>query len=107
MKNLFMVALLAVGLTTLSGCAMGAGGSNSVTGFIYSGYKSGGVVGSGTGNKTGQACAMSILGWLGLGDASVSAAMADGKITQIAHVDHDITGILGIYASSCTTVVGQ
>ena len=57
MKNLLKVALLALGLSTLGGCAMAAGGSNSVSGFIYSGYSSGGVVGNGTGTKTGQACA--------------------------------------------------
>ena len=107
MKNLLKVAVFGLGLYTLCGCAMAAGGSNSVSGFIYSGYTASGVVGAGTGTKTGQACATSILGWFGLGDASVTAAMADGKLTQVAHVDHDITGILGLYAKSCTTVSGQ
>jgi hypothetical protein len=107
MKNLLMVALCAGMLGSLSGCAMATGGSNSVTGFIYSGYRSSGVVGTGTGNKTGQACASSILGWIAVGDASITAAAEEGKITQIHHVDHDQMDILGLYATSCTTVVGQ
>jgi hypothetical protein len=97
----------AVLVLTLGGCAMATGGNGSVSGFIYSGYKMGGVVGSGTGSKTGEACATSILGWVAVGDASISAAKAAGGITQIAHVDHEDTGILGIYATSCTVVVGQ
>jgi hypothetical protein len=107
MKNLLMVGLCAVMLGSLSGCAMATGGSNGVTGFIYSGYRSSGVVGTGTGNKTGQSCASSILGWIAVGDASITAAAEEGKITQIHHVDHDQMDILGLYATSCTTVVGQ
>lgn len=107
MKNLLKVALGAMMLCSLGGCAMAGGGSNSVSGFIYSGYRTSGVVGTGTGAKTGQACASSILGWIALGDASITAAAEEGKITQIHHVDHDVMDILGIYATSCTTVVGQ
>jgi hypothetical protein len=107
MKNLPMMALGAALISVVPGCAMATGGEGSVTGFVYSGYKMGGVVGPGTGTKTGQACATSILGWIATGDASIAAAKAAGGITQVAHVDHDITNVLGIYASSCTTVVGQ
>jgi hypothetical protein len=107
MKNLVKVALCALMLSTLGGCAMATGGNGSVTGFIYSGYKMGGAVGPGAGTKTGEACASSILGIVGIGDASIATAKAAGGITQVAHVDHDNFGILGIYASSCTVVVGQ
>lgn len=107
MKILAKLALGALILFTLGGCAFAGGGDSSVTGFIYSGYKSSGHLGPGTGNKTGEACASSILGWIGVGDASVSAAMESGKITQVNHVDHSVFSILGLYASSCTEVVGQ
>jgi len=107
MKNLVKLGVL-VGLTSLaSGCAMATGGNGSVNGLIYSGYKMGGNVGSGQGTKTGEACASSILGLIAVGDASLTAAKTAGGITQVAHVDHDDFGILGLYASSCTIVVGQ
>lgn len=91
----------------LGGCAMATGGNGSVTGFVYSGYKMGGVVGPAQGAKTGEACATSILGIVGIGDASVSAAKQAGGVSQVAHVDHDVFSVLGIYAKSCTLVVGQ
>jgi hypothetical protein len=107
MKSIVNVVAIGAMAFSLGGCAMATGGQGTVTGFVYSGYKMGGAVGSGTGTKTGQACASSILGWLGLGDASIAAAKAAGGITQVAHVDHEIFAILGLYATSCTTVVGQ
>jgi hypothetical protein len=108
MMNGFVKALVAGGmLVSLGGCAMATGGAGSVSGFVYSGYKMGGAVGPGAGTKTGQACASSILGIIAVGDASIASAKAAGGITQVAHVDHDISGILGIYATSCTVVVGQ
>ncbi|HEX2731498.1 MAG TPA: TRL domain-containing protein [Polyangiaceae bacterium] len=99
---------LVLGLAlTANGCAMASGGNGAVTGGLYSGYKMGGAVTTGTGTKSGQACASSILGFIGTGDASVSAAMAAGGITEVAHVDHDIFSVLGLYATSCTIVVGK
>ena len=48
-----------------------------------------------------------VLGIVAFGDASIATAKKAGGITQIAHVDHSVSSILGIYASSCTVVVGQ
>ena len=107
MKNLAKLGALVVVTCLSSGCAMATGGNGAVNGYFYSGYKMGGNVGPGQGTKTGEACASSILGLIATGDASISAAKAAGGITQVAHVDHDDFGILGIYASSCTIVVGQ
>ncbi|HVJ89374.1 MAG TPA: TRL-like family protein [Labilithrix sp.] len=53
------------------------------------------------------ACASSILGVVATGDASLEAAKAAGGITQVAHVDHDNFSVLGVYAKTCTIVVGQ
>lgn len=92
---------------TVGGCAMASGGSGSVTGSIYSGYKMGGVVGTGPAAKTGEACASSILGIVATGDASLAAAKAAGGINQVSHVDHDIFSVLGLYAKTCTVVSGQ
>jgi hypothetical protein len=108
MKNIAMlVALGAAAVSVIPGCAIATGGQGYLTGSIYSGYKMGGAVGSGTGTKTGEACASSILGVFASGDASIAAAKAAGGITQVAHIDHSVTSILGIYASSCTIAVGQ
>jgi hypothetical protein len=107
MKNLVKLGALLVFATVGSGCAMASGGMGGVSGSLYSGYKMGGVVGPGQGTKTGQACASSILGIIGTGDASLAAAKAAGGITQVAHVDHDNFSILGLYASTCTVAVGQ
>ena len=109
MKNMAMLLVLAgAAVTVIPGCgAFATGGEGVLTGFIYSGYKMGGAVGPGTGTKSGEACASSILGVFASGDASIAAAKAAGGITQVAHVDHTIMSILGIYASTCTVVVGQ
>ena len=41
------------------------------------------------------------------GDASISAAMDNGGITRIHHVDHETLNILGIYARYTTIVYGE
>ena len=82
-------------------------GNAAVAGGIYSGYKSPGQVGTAAPAKTGEACAMSILGLVGIGDASITAAKQAGGITQIAHVDHDNMSVLGVYGKTCTIVSGS
>lgn len=100
-------ALVMVGGTLVSGCAMSAGGNAMATGFVYSGYKTPGNIGPGQGTKTGEACISSVLGIVATGDSSVAAAKKAGGITQVSHVDHEVFGVLGIYATSCTIVTGQ
>ncbi len=93
---------------SVSGCASVVhGGNGYVVGALYAGYKMGGEVGAGAGSKTGQACASSILGLVATGDASIAAAMDDGGIKEVAHVDHDNFQILGLYATTCTVVTGR
>ena len=106
LKNVGLVGLLAM---ATSGCAAFAhGGDSLVTGYIYSGYKTDGQIGNGeAATKTGEACASSILGLVATGDASVSAAKAEGGIKEVSHVDHDVFSVLGIYATTCTIVVGK
>jgi len=89
----------------VTGCAIA--GSGVVTGQIYSGYNIGTSVGPGAGTKTGEACVISILGAVALGDGSIEAAKQAGGITQVASVDHRSFDILGVYASVCTQVHGQ
>jgi hypothetical protein len=104
--SLSMLALAAVVGFGASGCAIAAPGL--VTGGIYSGYTVGAAANNDTpGAKQGEACAMSILGIVGLGDASVGAAKQAGSITKVASVDHKAFNILGLYGNVCTVVKGD
>jgi len=97
----------ALSLAALNGCAMTTGGNATAMGTIYSGYKTPGQVGTAADGKTGEACISSILGLIATGDASIEAAKKAGGITQIAHIDHEQFGVLGVYATTCTVVHGQ
>jgi TRL-like protein family len=56
--------------------------------------------------KVGRAQAWGILVY-STGDASITAAMANGGITKIHHVDHETENILGIWARYTTIVYGE
>jgi hypothetical protein len=79
-----------------------------VAGYIYTGVRSGenatGVAGA---QKRGEACAMSILGIIAVGDASIKTATTNGGISQVSYIDTDLTGVLGVYAQHCTVVYGN
>ena len=104
MKRMIMLWAFAAGLSTLSACAIV--GPGIVQGGIYSGYTLGSAAGPGTGSKVGEACAMTILGVVAIGDGSIDAAKAAGGISQVASVDHKIFSVLGIYGTACTVVHG-
>lgn len=106
MKRTITVLAAAVGLTMLSGCAAFAG-PGAVTGSVYSGYTLGSSAGPGSGSKTGEACAISILGVVALGDGSIEAAKSNGGVGQVGAVNHKVFSVLGIYASVCTVVHGS
>lgn len=57
-------------------------------------------------SKVGRATATGIV-LFAHGDASISAAMANGGITRIHHVDHETFNILGLYAKYTTIVYGE
>ena len=56
--------------------------------------------------KSGMAEAQGVLG-VSWGDASVNAAMANGGLTKIHHIDCKTFNVLGIYAKSTTIVWGE
>jgi hypothetical protein len=102
MKKLFVLIL---GIVFLTGCAVV---KSPVTGLIYSDVKAPFAVTSNTGaDKVGTAQAKSILGIVGIGDASIETAAKSAGITRIHHVDEHITGILGIYATYTVVVYGE
>jgi hypothetical protein len=78
-----------------------------VMGGLFSSYTLGAAGGTGEAKKSGEACAMSILGIVGIGDASIDAAKKEAGVTQIAAVDHHAFNILGLYGSVCTVVTGS
>jgi hypothetical protein len=59
-----------------------------------------------TSPKIGRAEAWGILVF-STGDASISAAMQNGGITRIHHVDHETQNFLGIWAKYTTIVHGE
>ena len=106
MNRLLVLFSMTLAAGTLSGCAYSA--ASPVTGFAYTAAKSThGATSNPIGSKTGKSCAMSILGIVGMGDASAAAAAQSAGITQISTVDAENFGVLGIYATNCTIVTGE
>jgi hypothetical protein len=87
----------------MTGCA----GVTPMTGTLYVDMKGPIAVGDASGSsKVGTAKATAIIGIV-TGDASISAAMQNGGITKVHHVDSQVKNILGIYAEYTTTVYGE
>ncbi|MBS3758205.1 MAG: TRL-like family protein [Desulfobacterales bacterium] len=57
--------------------------------------------------KVGTAECTSILNMVATGDASIQAAMENGNISKIHHVDWDVENILGVYGVYTVTVYGE
>jgi TRL-like protein family len=97
---------LAVGVSAimlLAGCA----DVTPLNGHLYTDVQGPVAVGSESGSsKTGMAKATAICG-VALGDASIAAAMANGGITKVNHVDTHVKSILGVYATYETVVYGE
>jgi hypothetical protein len=102
------IALLVVAAVALSGCA-GMAFPRANNGFLYADTKTNDAVnvGNAQAGKTGEACAMSILGWVTTGDSTVPAAAKAGGIKNVVSVDNKYSNILGVYATFCTVVTGD
>jgi hypothetical protein len=57
--------------------------------------------------KTGTAVAQNILGILNTGDCSVEAAMKQGNITRINHIDYRQENVLGLFSKLTIFVYGE
>ena len=101
-----ILAMVAVGaISVMSGCATGRA---PVTGFLYTDTHSAVAATSNqAGNRVGEACATSILGLVGTGDASIEAARRNGGITMISSVDDHTKGYFMVYTEYCTIVRGR
>ena len=107
MKRLCMrflgMAVLAGGCWFLMGCA-----SPYPMGIAYTELKLPAQATSNEGSsKVGVSRCTSVLGLVATGDASIAAAMREGGITRIHHVDWNAKNILGVYGEYTTTVYGD
>ena len=101
MKSLILALSCVV---VLSGCAVAHGPVTAAVTLDMKGPVSAGP--AMTSPKVGRAEAWGILVYA-TGDASISAAAANGGITRIHHVDHETMNILGVYARYTTIVYGE
>lgn len=110
MKKITYLAVVLFSVAALSGCARAVGAP--VTGFLVTNtktpsYRLQAPLDATTASKTGSASAISILGLIGIGDASITTAAKNGKITKIHHVDQETFSFLGIYASYTVVIYGE
>jgi hypothetical protein len=99
------LTLVAVAVVSLSvGCSVPRA---PISGSLYVDVKDNLQVNPGPlGPNKGEATASSIIG-ITTGDCSVTTAAANGKITEISHVDYHSWGIMGIFAKTTTVVYGK
>ncbi len=104
MRNAAVLVFLIQGLV---GCA-GMNTRSPVPGFLYSDVQfTHSATSNQAGNRIGEACALSILGLISTGDASIEAARRNGGITLISGVDETFNNYLGLYSKSCVVVRGR
>jgi len=103
-KSARRLTLAIVCASFLTGCSIGHA---PVTALITLEEKGPVAMGTAAGaSKVGRAEAWGILVFA-TGDASISAAMRNGGITRIHHVDHETSSFLGVYAKYTTIVYGE
>lgn len=97
---------LILGATLLIGCAAYA--VSPVLGGLYTDVKAPITATSHTGSsKVGTSEAVSILGIIATGDASIATAAKNAGITKISYIDYQAMSILGIYAKFTVYVYGE
>ncbi|MEO0087670.1 MAG: TRL-like family protein [candidate division WOR-3 bacterium] len=112
MKKTLLLSLIGLFLvSTFFGCGamitMGGGGvlyQDTKMPLPYASYY---AQGTDSYSKVGEASCTSILGIIVTGDASIKAAMENGGIRKIHHIDYQVTNILGIIATYKTIVYGE
>lgn len=108
-KFTLLSALLAV--TLLTGCAGAVfAPKGAMQGMLFAENNSNVMVDDdeqAAFSKMGESCAKSILGWVTIGDSSVSAAAKKANITNVGVVDNHFFNVLGVYAEFCVQVHGN
>ena len=91
------------GLVLLSGCA-----TPYPQGVAYTNLRLPlAVADQNAGKKVGVAESRSYLGLVATGDSSIQAAMRNGKITRVSHVDWEVENVLGLIGTYRTIVYGE
>lgn len=105
-KNFVAIVLLVLAVGLVSGCATAAA---PVNGSLFLSVKHpGDNANNDSGwSKMGSSSCMSILGIVGLGDASMTTAITGGGLSKVHHVDFESKAILGIFATYTTVVYGD
>jgi hypothetical protein len=113
--NLILALGLVGVLVMASGCATNMyPGGPTPAGMLYTGITSPAqnltvaTDSSAAPNKKGEASAMAFLGLFAFGNGGINAAMKDGGITKVHHVDHHVVHFLyAIFAKDTTIVYGE
>lgn len=106
MRKIASIAVLSLIAGGTTGCAIVA--SPVGNGALFTNVS--GPVASGPGSnatKSGRAWAENYLGFVAVGDASTEAAKRSGGLTEVATVDHESFGVLGVYSRFCTIASGS
>lgn len=109
-KRMLGFLVLICAAMMLFGCGMNVGRISVGTGAIYTDVKAphpDSVTSSSVGTKSGTATAVSILGLVCTGDASIQTAASNGGIKTINHVDYHDKIILWVYREYTTIVWGN
>ena len=107
MKKFFtMCVLMAAAALVTNGCVVAS--ASPTNGAIFTKVNDPVALGDqsvGT-SKVGKASTNGIIGFAS-GDCSISAAMKEGGITKVHHIDHETTNILGLISNFTTVVYGE
>ena len=91
----------------LTGCVGPMGLAGGAYGGIYTDVSGPVLATSNSGaSKVGEASSEGII-CIATGDSSIKAAMANGGITKISHVDYHVESVLGLYVKTTITVYGE
>lgn len=105
MKKLMTASMIAAMGLIAGGCVMASGPISAGITLDQRGAVAG-VDNSVRPTRTGTAMAKGIL-IFSSGDASIKAAMENGNIKKVHHVDSEQMNILGVYAEHTTIVYGE
>ncbi|MEI1279999.1 TRL domain-containing protein [Leptospira venezuelensis] len=108
MRKIMLVAVALVLASVASNCAV-------VYGSLYTNVTENATIFNrdnsqkdGIGEKSGEACASSVLGLIATGDAGIKAAAKKGGIKIVKSIDSNRSNVLGsIYVSECTIAYGD
>lgn len=105
LKKPLRLAVLAVGVTALAGCAFTP--VMPPRGILYTNQNAPLFPGGRPGDKVGEASSHSVLFLVGWGNSGLDRAMRNGDITEVRHVDYNIQNYALVYQRYTTVVYGE